>query len=86
MQNHYSLVYREEEREMFPTLKLFGVGSIPWSPLGRGKLTRPLGADTKRGKSDACVPYHASSERSVLNEYGNTGISKTTRILRRTAS
>lgn len=69
MQNHYSLVYREEEREMFPTLKLFSVGSIPWSPLGRGKLTRPLGADTKRGKSDACVSFHASSERSVLNEY-----------------
>ncbi|PBK66664.1 Aldo/keto reductase [Armillaria solidipes] len=42
MQNHYSLIYREEEREMFPTLKMFGVGAIPWSPLGRGKLTRPL--------------------------------------------
>ncbi|KAI0737383.1 Aldo/keto reductase [Daedaleopsis nitida] len=52
MQNHYSLVYREEEREMFPTLKLFGVGSIPWSPLGRGLLTRPVGKDTVRGKSD----------------------------------
>ncbi|PIL33259.1 transporter [Ganoderma sinense ZZ0214-1] len=55
MQNHYSLIYREEEREMFPTLKLFGVGSIPWSPLGRGLLTRPVGADaeTTRGKSDS---------------------------------
>ena len=42
MQNHYSLIYREEEREMFPTLKMFGVGSIPWSPLGRGLLTRSL--------------------------------------------
>ncbi|KAI0737384.1 Aldo/keto reductase [Daedaleopsis nitida] len=52
MQNQYSLVYREEEREMFPTLKLFGVGSIPWSPLGRGLLTRPAGQDTTRGKSD----------------------------------
>ncbi|KAI0355225.1 aryl-alcohol dehydrogenase [Trametes cingulata] len=54
MQNHYSLVYREEEREMFPTLKLFGVGSIPWSPLARGLLARPLSAqkDTKRGSSD----------------------------------
>ncbi|EIW61065.1 aryl-alcohol dehydrogenase [Trametes versicolor FP-101664 SS1] len=57
MQNHYSLVYREEEREMFPTLKLFGVGSIPWSPLARGLLTRPLSAlsDTKRGTSDMWV-------------------------------
>jgi len=53
MQNHHSLVYREEEREMFPTLKLFGVGSIPWSPLGRGLLTRPLGQQTKRSSSDS---------------------------------
>ncbi|KAH9890432.1 NADP-dependent oxidoreductase domain-containing protein [Cubamyces lactineus] len=57
MQNHYSLIYREEEREMFPTLKLFGVGSIPWSPLARGLLARPLGAqkDTKRGSSDMFI-------------------------------
>ncbi|KAJ7910939.1 Aldo/keto reductase [Mycena leptocephala] len=41
MQNQYSLVYREEEREMMPSLKHFGVGSIPWSPIGRGALTRP---------------------------------------------
>ena len=52
MQNHYSLVYREEEREMFPTLKMFGVGSIPWSPLARGLLTRPLDAQSKRGNTD----------------------------------
>ncbi|KAF9543839.1 Aldo/keto reductase, partial [Agrocybe pediades] len=52
MQNYYSLVYREEEREMFPTLKLFGVGSIPWSPLARGLLTRPLSERTKRGDND----------------------------------
>ncbi|KAJ6566459.1 NADP-dependent oxidoreductase domain-containing protein [Mycena capillaripes] len=53
MQNQYSLVYREEEREMFPTLKYFGVGSIPWSPLSRGALSRPLSQQTKRGESDA---------------------------------
>ncbi|KAJ8593201.1 Aldo/keto reductase [Rhizopogon salebrosus TDB-379] len=52
MQNQYSLLYREEEREMFPTLKMFGVGSIPWSPLARGALTRPLGKQTNRGQSD----------------------------------
>ncbi|KAJ3007688.1 hypothetical protein NUW54_g3450 [Trametes sanguinea] len=52
MQNHYSLIYREEEREMFPTLKMFGVGSIPWSPLGRGLLTRPLNEETVRRKTD----------------------------------
>ncbi|KII87981.1 hypothetical protein PLICRDRAFT_42549 [Plicaturopsis crispa FD-325 SS-3] len=52
MQNHYSLVYREEEREMFPTLKHFGVGSIPWSPLARGLLTRPLQDHSTRGDTD----------------------------------
>ncbi|KAL4244349.1 NADP-dependent oxidoreductase domain superfamily protein [Abortiporus biennis] len=52
MQNHYSLLYREEEREMFPTLKMFGVGSIPWSPLARGLLTRPLDEKTLRGQTD----------------------------------
>ncbi|KAI0648551.1 Aldo/keto reductase [Trametes meyenii] len=52
MQNHYSLIYREEEREMFPTLKLFGVGAIPWSPLGRGLLTRPLSEETVRKGTD----------------------------------
>jgi len=58
MQNHHNLIYREEEREMFPTLKLFGVGAIPWSPLGRGILTRPLSVQTKRGETDAWArPY-----------------------------
>ncbi|KAI0064017.1 Aldo/keto reductase [Artomyces pyxidatus] len=52
MQNQYSLVYREEEREMFPTLKHFNVSSIPWSPLARGLLTRPLSTRTKRGDTD----------------------------------
>ena len=52
MQNHYNLVYREEEREMMPTLRHFGVGSIPWSPLARGFLTRPFGEQTKRAESD----------------------------------
>ncbi|EPQ52781.1 Aldo/keto reductase [Gloeophyllum trabeum ATCC 11539] len=52
MQNHYSAIYREEEREMFPTLKMFGVGSIPWSPLARGLITRPLNEQTLRGETD----------------------------------
>ena len=60
MQNHYSLIYREEEREMFPTLKMFGVGSIPWSPLARGILTRPLGQTTKRSETDPCVVVQIS--------------------------
>ncbi|EIW61086.1 Aldo/keto reductase [Trametes versicolor FP-101664 SS1] len=57
MQNHYSLIYREEEREMYPTLKLFGVGSTPWSPLGRGLLTRPMTEETLRGKTDGFMYF-----------------------------
>ncbi|WP_312908698.1 aldo/keto reductase [Natronosalvus caseinilyticus] len=41
MQNHYNLVYREEEREMLPLCQKQGVGVLPWSPLARGYLTRP---------------------------------------------
>ncbi len=40
MQNHYNLMYREEEREMMPLCKSEGIGVIPWSPLARGRLTR----------------------------------------------
>jgi len=58
MQNHHNLLYREEEREMLPTLKHFGVGAIPWSPLARGALTRPLETQgqTKRAESDIMPP------------------------------
>ncbi|KAG9124420.1 hypothetical protein FRC07_011692, partial [Ceratobasidium sp. 392] len=58
MQNHHNLLYREEEREMVPTLKLFGVGMIPWSPLARGTLTRPLGGQaTTRSGTDTWANY-----------------------------
>ncbi|QRW20925.1 aldo/keto reductase family protein [Rhizoctonia solani] len=52
--NHYSLLYREEEREMVPTLKMFGVGMIPWSALARGILTRPVSQykTTARSQND----------------------------------
>ncbi|KAG8704979.1 hypothetical protein FRC11_009404 [Ceratobasidium sp. 423] len=52
MQNHYNLLYREEEREMIPTLKMFGVGMIPWSPLARGALARPFNESTVRPQGD----------------------------------
>ncbi|KAG8968131.1 hypothetical protein FRC03_008484 [Tulasnella sp. 419] len=55
MQNQYNLVYREEEREMIPTLKMFGVGCIPWSPLARGYLARPLSQQTLRGSTDRFI-------------------------------
>lgn len=70
MQNHYSLLYREEEREMMPTLKMFGVGSIPWSPLARGLLCRPFGEQkTKRTESDPWQILYTnnSSVNNIVN-------------------
>ena len=52
MQNHYNLVYREEEREMLPLCVDQGVGVIPWSPLARGLLTRDAGTATDRSETD----------------------------------
>jgi 1-deoxyxylulose-5-phosphate synthase len=52
MQNHYNLLYREEEREMLPLCEDLGVGVIPWSPLARGRLTRDWDADTARSETD----------------------------------
>ena len=53
MQDHYNLLYREEEREMLPLCQDQGVGVIPWSPLARGRLTRDWDADTARSETDA---------------------------------
>jgi aryl-alcohol dehydrogenase-like predicted oxidoreductase len=52
MQNQYSLMQREEEREMFGLLADQGVGSIPWSPLAKGRLARPWGERTQRSDTD----------------------------------
>ena len=52
MQNHYNLLYREEEREMLPLCEDLGVGVIPWSPLARGKLTRDWDEATTRSETD----------------------------------
>ncbi|HEV7718307.1 MAG TPA: aldo/keto reductase [Arsenicitalea sp.] len=52
MQDQVSLTYREEEREMLPFCKADGIGVLPWSPLGGGKLTRPWGEATKRATTD----------------------------------
>jgi 1-deoxyxylulose-5-phosphate synthase len=52
MQNQYSLMQREEEREMFGLLADQGVGSIPWSPLAKGRLARPWGERTQRFDTD----------------------------------
>ncbi|KXN85849.1 Versiconal hemiacetal acetate reductase [Leucoagaricus sp. SymC.cos] len=60
MQDHYNLVYREEEREMLPTLKHFGVGAIPYASLARGLLARPPNTNDKttRGGIDPTVQWY----------------------------
>ncbi|MFM9429905.1 aldo/keto reductase [Arthrobacter sp. MP_2.3] len=52
MQDHYNLVYREEEREMFPLCADQKIGVLPWSPLARGKLTRDWDEKTNRSEKD----------------------------------
>ena len=53
MQDQYSLLMREEEREMLPFCLDQGVGVLPWSPLARGSLARPWGTSTNRSTQDA---------------------------------
>jgi aryl-alcohol dehydrogenase (NADP+) len=64
MQNHYNLLYREEEREMIPLCRAEGLGLIPWSPLARGRLARPRDAGTVRSRTDeyARTLYDATAE------------------------
>jgi aryl-alcohol dehydrogenase-like predicted oxidoreductase len=71
MQNHYNLIYREEEREMNPQCEAMGVGLIPWSPLARGFLagnrTRGGGGETTRAKSDNMAhDYYYTEEDFVI--------------------
>jgi aryl-alcohol dehydrogenase-like predicted oxidoreductase len=70
MQNHYNLLYREEEREMLPLCERAEVGVIPWSPLARGYLARPAEAfdATTRGEADDYAkdhPYFEGNGREI---------------------
>ncbi|KAI0772229.1 aryl-alcohol dehydrogenase [Irpex lacteus] len=68
MQNHYNLLYREEEREMYPTLKLFNVGSIPWAPVAGGLLGRPLSKQSKRSATDWFLQfYNQGATNDIIN-------------------
>lgn len=69
MQNHYNLIYREEEREMIPLCADQGVGLLPWSPLARGKLTRPWGTETRRSEGDAWGRnLYVDSDRAIVEQ------------------
>lgn len=67
MQNHYTLAYREEEREVIPLCEREQVGLIPWSPLGRGYLARPDTEDkaTDRAQNDTYLDEHLSVYRQA---------------------
>jgi len=73
MQPHYNLIYREEEREMLGLCQAEGVGVIPWSPLGRGRLTRPWAdsAPTARARTDeygqTLYAHTEAADRVVVN-------------------
>jgi aryl-alcohol dehydrogenase-like predicted oxidoreductase len=73
MQNHYNLVYREEEREMIPLCRDQGIGIIPWSPLARGFLagnrSRETKGETTRAKSDefAHSMYYQDSDFDIVD-------------------
>ncbi len=70
MQNHYNLLYREEEREMMGLCEDQGIGVIPWSPLARGKLTRDWDATTERSETDqfgkTLYKTHEASDREIV--------------------
>jgi aryl-alcohol dehydrogenase-like predicted oxidoreductase len=66
MQNHYNLLYREEEREMLPLCEDEGIGVIPWSPLARGKLTRDWDITTNRTESDRLTTLYPDEDRLIV--------------------
>jgi aryl-alcohol dehydrogenase (NADP+) len=77
MQNHYNLVYREEEREMLPLCRAEGIGVIPYSPLARGFLAgdrkKGGGGDTVRANSDklASAFYFADADFAIADRVGD---------------
>ena len=71
MQDHYNLLNREEEREMFPLCADQGVGVIPWSPLARGLLTREWGTRTSRSETDEFgKTLYGDDDRAVVEAVG----------------
>jgi 1-deoxyxylulose-5-phosphate synthase len=69
MQNQYSLLYREEEREMAPLCRAEGVGMIPWSPLARGLLAGSREAGTKRAQTDEMMAqlFNPETDPAILD-------------------
>jgi aryl-alcohol dehydrogenase-like predicted oxidoreductase len=73
MQDYVSLLYREEEREMLPLCAAEGVGVIPWSPLARGRLARPLDEETNRTRTDEfgkTIAGTSDADRQIIEAVG----------------
>ena len=68
MQNHYNLIYREEEREMLPLCEDQGIGVIPWSPLARGRLTRDWDTSTARAATDERGSLYRDEDATIVNK------------------
>lgn len=69
MQNHYNLIYREEEREMLPLCRELGIAVTPWSPLARGLLAGSRKAQTVRATTDKLAHQwydHPSEEAAII--------------------
>jgi aryl-alcohol dehydrogenase-like predicted oxidoreductase len=81
MQNHYNLIYREEEREMIPLCEATGVGVIPWSPLARGLL-----AGTRRSADDQTSTKRAESDDYARQLYDHPGDMEVVEAVRKVAA
>ena len=72
MQNYYNLLYREEEREMLPLCADARVAVLPWSPLARGRLTRPWNTETARTQTDpfgkSLYATTEASDRKIVDQ------------------
>jgi aryl-alcohol dehydrogenase-like predicted oxidoreductase len=68
MQDQYNLLKREEEREMLPLCTDLGVSSIPYSPQGKGRLTRPWGIQTDRSRTDEVArTFDSPADEPIVN-------------------
>ncbi|KAF2792255.1 Aldo/keto reductase [Melanomma pulvis-pyrius CBS 109.77] len=68
MQPFYNLLYREEEREMLPFCRDQGIGVVPWSPLARGLLGKPVGATSSRNEADVkSRKWFEDAEPEIIN-------------------
>lgn len=77
MQNHYNLLYREEEREMMNLCVDQNIGVIPWSPLARGRLTRDWDEATERSQTDEFgKTLYVESDRQIVEAVANVATAR----------